>query len=382
VLLEEARLTSRVAEALNREVSVGEVVRAYLAHVQATVRFHTTVVLSIFDDEGVRVGTEILGRWSPEGGVDMTRIRREYTRDRLDDLLDQGKPVYSRDATTDRSIPAALRREQKADGRPALGLVPLVSQGRRIGLVVLSSPGYVEWDEPLYRPIELTASLLASALDSRMEHERANAARAAQLLDAERGRIAAELHDSVTQLLFAIHLNAEALRRKEAKDGSHGEQLAEMARTALRDMRSMLAELQPSRNGPQPTGVTDLGQALHQHANALAAKFRLTVSCAGPAWAGLDDNERHCVYRIAQEALSNAVKHSAATNVSVRLWLRDGRTTLEVKDDGIGLAVDWEPGMGMRGMRDRAARVGAQIAFVRRRGGGTVVRCRLGRRTV
>lgn len=373
-LLHEARLSAEVAEALNRELTVEDVVRVYLDHMRATVRLHTTVVLSTFDADGRRVGTCIVGRWSPETGVLTGQEHRPFVRDRLDEVLDAGTPLYFRDATKDPRVPAALRREQAEDGRPSLGLVPLVSQGRRIGLVVLSSREHVDWEERLSRPIELTARLLAAACDSRLEHARANDARAAQLVGQERSRIAGELHDSVTQLLVAIHWGAQNLARSSRVE--EGDRLAEMARAALKDMRAMLSELRPGGEA-QPTGATDLEPALRDHVARLGSRFGLEFRIEPEVWGGLTERVRHALFRIAQEALSNAAKHSGASKVEVRLGLRRGTVVLDVRDDGSGLAEGSMPGMGLAGMTERSAGIGARFEVRAARGGGTWVRCRL-----
>ena len=91
----------------------------------------------------------------------------------------------------------------------------------------------------------------------------------------------------------------------------------------------------------------------------------------------MDLKIRNHLYRIAQEAVQNALKHSGATNIDIELWSRPGELILSIVDDGRGLASenDSGSGLGMRTMRFRASAIGGKLSIIRGAGGGNSVIC-------
>jgi len=193
----------------------------------------------------------------------------------------------------------------------------------------------------------------------------------------EQQRIAHELHDDVGQEFTGLTYIAEALhRRLDAKGHAQAEIAAELAQgisRCLGKLRAIARGLLPMR-----IGANDLVPAFQ---SLLANLERRTgVSCrleTGPVAEGLDDDTTIQLYRIAQEAITNSLKHGRAQQVSVRLKVEHGQITLEVEDDGVGLPTTMEAssGVGLRIMRYRTRTIGGELDIRPRDGGGTLVTC-------
>jgi two-component system sensor histidine kinase UhpB len=206
-------------------------------------------------------------------------------------------------------------------------------------------------------------------LDRLEQERRESALRELAAQERERLRIARELHDEVGQMLTAIALRAERAAEQPA-DASRGA-LLEISQTALgslEDVRRIARELRPEV-------LDDLGLV-----NAVIAlcgrvdrqpgiRVRRQLDWSLPK---LAPEVELVVYRVAQEALTNVLRHAQATEVVVELRSEDGRVVLEVADNGRGLPSDTAE-RGMRGMRERASVVNAELDVRTRDGGGTRV---------
>lgn len=204
----------------------------------------------------------------------------------------------------------------------------------------------------------------------------------------ERQRLARDLHDAVSQTLFSVSIIAEVLPRIYEKDPELGrarlEELRELTRGALAEMRMLLLELRPAALAD--TSLTDL---LRQLAEAVTGRARIQVDVALDASVEAPPEVRVALYRIAQEALNNVAKHSGATRAEVQLhdWRppdprgdrRDAPApglTLVVRDDGCGFDVR-RPELGRLGltiMAERAESISAVLDIASRPGRGTEVR--------
>ena len=191
----------------------------------------------------------------------------------------------------------------------------------------------------------------------------------------ERQRLARELHDSVTQSLFTITLMAEAAQAMAGRDpgrvAPYLERLKSTAGTALEEMRALLAQLRPS-----VVGTSGLGPALRRHAETVRAQVGLPVSVVITATLDpLPGPVEEALFRIAQEALHNIVKHAAARQARVTLARQDSspvcrppRLILTVEDDGCGFtppafgSADAGRGLGLTSMRERAVALGGELS--------------------
>jgi two-component system sensor histidine kinase UhpB len=209
---------------------------------------------------------------------------------------------------------------------------------------------------------------------ARLEEERRESARAALAAqEAERVRIARELHDEVGQALTAVVLQLERAARETGS--AHVADAREDARATLEEVREIARRLRPE-------ALDDLGLRSALAALTLEVSRRTglrierRMSRRLPA---LSAEEELVVYRVAQEALTNVVRHSEARAARLEIAPRDGRVELTVRDEGSGFAPDGAPdGGGLRGMRERAVLVGATLAIESAEGEGTTVRLSLG----
>ena len=191
---------------------------------------------------------------------------------------------------------------------------------------------------------------------------------------AERNRIARELHDAVSQTLFASHLLAGALARSAGAPDDTRQQalvLERLNRSAQAELRMMLFELRP--DALEGVRLPDL---LQQAVEGVGGHGKIDVVLEADDDPGLPTPLRVEIYRIAQEALSNLARHSGAQHARVG-WsvLGPGRATLRISDDGQGFDPNLErPGhFGLGNMRERAQKLGSSLQIESSPGEGTAI---------
>jgi signal transduction histidine kinase len=199
----------------------------------------------------------------------------------------------------------------------------------------------------------------------------------------ERNRLARDLHDSVMQALYGVTLYAEAAWRQlssgdKAVTGEHLREIRRTAQEALREMRLLIFELRPPVL-KQEGLVAALRSRLESVEERVGMQTQLLVE--GEDWLLPEIEEG--LYRVAMEALNNALRHSFAKQVTVRLFQDEQIVILSVQDDGIGfdpVAVrERGGGLGLQGMEERAARLGASLVLTSAPGKGTEVRVKVNR---
>ena len=191
----------------------------------------------------------------------------------------------------------------------------------------------------------------------------------------ERHRLARELHDSVTQTVFSMNLTAQSaalvLERDRGAAVALLDQLEGLARHALAEIRALGSEL-----AVEELDEIGLVTALRRHLDERVLPEGLTVTldvADGGVAGGLSRAEEHALFRIAQEALNNVVKHAQAGEAAIRLRLSPPRG-LEIVDDGRGFALrgaDDGGGLGLRGMGERAQAIGWSFDVRSTPGAGT-----------
>ncbi|MCB8983431.1 MAG: GAF domain-containing protein [Ardenticatenaceae bacterium] len=317
---------------------------------------------------GVGLIDEATGQWQatilrPEQNVDPTELEK---------VLQAGQSVVQSGET--RYIapnPAAGFLEPGA-------LLPLKIQKRKLGvLVIIGARGSNFTAEQL----ELFKSI-AGQLSIAIEHAYLIEKTEDMAIAAERNRLARELHDAVTQTLFSASLIADVLPRIWERDMDQGrarlEELRELTRGALAEMRTLLLELRPAT-----LTETSLAELLRQLVQAFGGRARLPIELIieeerpfrpGSAQA-LPPEIQVALYRIVQEALNNITKHAGASQATLTLRFEAQAVVLSIQDNGRGFAVADKPthSLGLSIMRERAQKIGADLTIESQIGTGTTI---------
>jgi PAS domain S-box-containing protein len=223
--------------------------------------------------------------------------------------------------------------------------------------------------------LEQANQRLQHEIEQRIRIERELAERAAQeAVTADRTRLARDLHDAVTQTLFSASLTAEVLPDlwemdvEEAKKST--EELRQLTRGALAEMRTLLLELRPAT-----LTQTRLSDLIKQLCEAFIGRSRLPITLTIEGDSTLPPEVQVAVYRIAQESLNNVFKYARATQVDVNLFISKTSVHFETSDNGIGfdMANSKPTSLGLRIMRERAEAIGAEFQIASRIGSGTCV---------
>jgi signal transduction histidine kinase len=230
--------------------------------------------------------------------------------------------------------------------------------------------------------LDLLPAVAERALDA-VEQQRALAAEQAErrrlegeileIGESERRRIGGDLHDGLGQQLTAIELMCAGLKEGAADPvlARRLDQMGKMLREAVAQTRSLARGLVPVGDDADalPAGLAELADRTDS-----LGRVRCRFECSTPAPRCGQAVGGH-LYRIAQEAVNNALKHARATHIAIRLSKEGGALRLEVADDGGGVPADGGKGLGLRVMRHRADVIGGVFEVVSRRGKGVVVRC-------
>jgi len=273
---------------------------------------------------------------------------------------------------------ADVREHPHFDGWPAahpeltdfLGM-PIVDGDEILGELFLANKrtpgGFTADDEELLR---LLAGHAAIAIVNARLYERSRELSVVE----ERYRIARELHDAVTQKLFSLRLTADAaaalLPRDTERAGRELATVRRLAGEAAEELRSVVVGLRPvDLDGDGLEG------ALRKQIDLLDRVHAASVRLSGGGVPRLPAHREEAIYRVAQEALHNALRHGSPKTVEVDLRPAGGRIVLTVTDDGAGFEpAEGSRRLGLASMRERARAVGAEVEVRSRPGAGTTVR--------
>jgi signal transduction histidine kinase len=254
--------------------------------------------------------------------------------------------------------------------------VPIEHKGRRLGNLYLTDKrGAGEFTADDQELIELLAAHAGIAIDNAQLYARVQQLSVVE----ERQRIGMDLHDGVIQSIYAVGLTLEYVRAQLA-DGEVAQAQARLAGAAealnatIRDIRTYILDLRPRRFQGD-----NLVVALERLLSEFKANTLIAVNFTADAEADrtLSPEARLALFHVAQEALSNAAKHSRASRVDVRLVNEAESIVLSLTDNGRGFApeqVEQRMGHGLMNMRDRASALGGQLSVRPAAGGGTEVR--------
>ncbi len=227
---------------------------------------------------------------------------------------------------------------------------------------------------------------LASALRQRAEQARSRERELRLLYEQaqelvslqERQRLARELHDSVSQALYAIGLGAHTAREAIASDSEQAlasiDYVLALAEAGLAEMRALIFELRP-----ESLEIEGLVAALTKQVAVLRTRYKLNVEADLGEEPDLSMEMKHALYRIAQEALHNIVKHARASVVVLQLARQANEIILQVRDNGRGFdqAGHFPGHLGLRSMHERVSKMGGTLTIESVPGQGTCVGVRM-----
>jgi signal transduction histidine kinase len=293
--------------------------------------------------------------------------RQPLSRGTLGRAYESGRTVRINDVRAEPSYIAMPSFE----GRSEL-CVPVVAGGRVLALLNLESGRESAFSDEDVEAIETAADVLAGALEKARLSQRAQEAAVLE----ERSRLARDLHDSISQQLFSMTLTSQAARAQLEKNPARAavqlERLQETAAASLAEMRALIFQLRPPALSEQ-----GLVGALQQHVASLDRREDLNVALE------VEGDERHtrgveqALYRIAQEALNNVMKHAGTCQVRVHLSMQPEQIVLTIADDGRGFdpIVKRDSGrhLGLVSMRERASELGGMLDLRSEQGRGTTI---------
>jgi nitrate/nitrite-specific signal transduction histidine kinase len=287
-------------------------------------------------------------------------------------VFQTGKPMAVEDAG---SAPPPADVISKREGIASVLSVPISIAGKVFGVFGMnySQPHSFSADD--IRLFSALAQRAAIAIENARLYEQAE--RAATL--EERQRLARELHDAITQSLYSLVLLSEAGRRYASMGNleqveHHLNRLGESAQQALKEMRLLVYDL-------RPLALQDIGLegALRQRLDAVEKRAGIQARLVVNEPLDLPGKVEEELYRIAQEALNNALRHAHATVTAVEILRAVGSLELEVRDNGVG----FDPtllqggGIGMQSMRERVLNLGGELEIDSKPGKGAIVRIKL-----
>jgi len=287
----------------------------------------------------------------------------------LAELLRGARAERLPDITADPRFGGWLPRAHPSMGA-FIGVPVLGSEGEVLGIIFAADKTaggeFTTRDEEL---LSLFAAHAAIALTNARLYEDSRELSAVE----ERARLARELHDAVSQKLFSIRAHARAAsvlaERDPARAAAGMSAVSELAGEAQAELRAVI-------EGLAPPALEGLVASLRRYADLAGRAHGICVSVTGRAVPPLDPATEVALYRVAQEALHNALRHSGGKCVTVSVSGASRRVVLEVTDDGPGFdpSAAEGKGLGLASMRQRAATAGGTVRVLSAPGQGTTVR--------
>ena len=372
--LQDLSIIYELSQSLSQARTTDETLRIALQALAEHSRYRCTIAL--FDLEtALEKPTHFFVPFTYQPGEGILEINEfvPATDDDLNLLLDAGQTIAIPDVSKDERVPPFLQEEQMAVGRPAMALIPLIAARRRIGNLILTHTQPEPWRDTELRLFRLAANLIATSVENSRQLQREQAMAALE----ERQRLARDLHDSVTQLIFSVMLMAQSVSPAYKRSVEEGERriarMMELSQQALAEMRAMLTELRPV--SPVENGLIP---AIQQYVDRIATRENIALTFREQAYVPQARQMEEALYRIIQEALNNTLKHAHATRAEITLERQEGQIRLSICDNGQGLELDkaTRPGtaqFGLRGIRERVTRLGGQVELESRPGEGTTL---------
>jgi len=383
---EQFRVIAEVGRRITLILDVDQVLEQVVTLLQQAFNYYHVGIGLVEGQEVVyRIGAGKLWEGKP---FEVTPMRLKVGREGLSGwVAATGKPLLVPDVSYDPRYVMMLPAETQSEL-----LVPITVKGEVVGVLDVQSDRPNAFDDTDLAVLQSLAHQTGAAIENARLYEQAQRTAVVE----ERNRLARELHDAVTQTLFSASLIAEALPASWELDPQDGQELLkelqQLTRGAMAEMRTLLLELRPT--ALVETSLVDL---LHQLAEAAAGRMGVPVTVRAELTCVLPPDVHVTLYRIAQEALNNVVKHARAHHVELTLRCtpvsagpgvastakgspaqREAggqRVELSIRDDGRGFDVGEAPPdhLGLGIMHERAQAIGAQITVESERGVGTCV---------
>lgn len=287
-------------------------------------------------------------------------------------LADSTSPIVINDTGNEANLPREFTRLYESGHRAFIG-APIRAKGQALGLLSLFDRSILNYTIEDITLFMIISDQIGSLIERSRLVKQAEIAAVVQ----ERQRLARELHDSVTQLLYSQVLFSSAglnvLGRTDLpmiKD--HLERINQAALQALKEMRLLVYQLRPADYLDE-----GLAGALRRRLDSVEKRTGMTAQLKLEGTLSLDEAVEMALYRIAEEALNNILKHSEAARVTITLRASAHAVELEIADDGVGFdpaAAQKAGGMGLGNMIERAAALGGQIEVLSEAGKGARIR--------
>jgi signal transduction histidine kinase len=352
-----------VADALVHEFDLDRLLQLVAERLHGLIR-PRAVTIALPSPDGARVvaaagenAHEFVGMQIPKRSKTV-RVMERQRSERVDSALDD---------------PEVDQQTARRFGERTGLYVPLVLRGEAIGVITArdkTGPDPRFSDEDL-RLAEVFAQRASVAVELSRLVARDALQRVVTAQEAERKRLARELHDETGQALTSILLGLRTIE-DAADDGARRravDDVRELVRSTLQDVRQLAVEL-------RPTALDDFG--LVPALRRLTSTFGESTGIVVDLEAALPDERlpselETALYRIVQEALTNIVKHARASHVSIVLTRKPSSVAAVVEDDGVGFdpAAPRADGLGLVGMRERVALLGGRVAIESTPGRGT-----------
>ncbi|HLJ65886.1 MAG TPA: PAS domain S-box protein [Chloroflexota bacterium] len=342
----------------------------------AAVQSDAAALLSLDGDELI-----VLARHTPEPPARPAPSRyRVADHGVLWDILVRGEPVIINDVRGTDELARIYQRlvgehlEDSLRFEGSFMAVPMLLKDRIVGLLALAAApiGYFSAHHAI-----LAAGIAQQAAVAIENARLYGRAQEVAVLE-ERQRLSRELHDSVSQALYSIALSTRTARTLLDRDPSRAAEPLDFAlaqaETGLAEMRALIFDLRP-----EALEEHGLAAGLERQGRVLGTRHGLAVELSLPDEPDAPLAVKEALYRIAQEALTNAGKHAQAGSITICLQADGHDLVLEIQDDGVGFDSRGEfPGhLGLRTMRERAVRLGGSLEVTSTPCRGTLVRARI-----
>jgi signal transduction histidine kinase len=371
--LRQSQALAEIERDLSSDLEPQRLFELMAAKTRDLVRARIVIVSSLHGDGSMVVRAaagegahELIGARIPDDKLRRLLVRG--TTDRIDELLE--------DAETDREEISFVARATGRAPRAAIHVPVGASRGYVTGSALVSvydkrdaaSPAFSEAD---LRVVERLTGRGAIALELSQRVSRETLAQLEERSEQERAELARNLHDQAAQALTALRLSLGGIRRAETP-----EEISERVREAEELVADVIGDLREIAVRLRPAALDDfgIGAALEHLVKTLGDRSTASVEVHVSEFARLKAELETVIYRVAQEALVNALRHADATQIEVRLEREGDQVRLLVRDDGVG----FDPGaptsrLGLAGMRERVERVQGAIEVLSARGLGTTI---------